>query len=363
MTNTFTLTNVRVFTGDGLSASTSVSVVDGRIADEAAPDAETIDGHGATLLPGLIDTHVHVDSRQQLMAYGRWGVTTALDMGTADWATTGELRHEPGVADLKSAGSVACAVRGTAVRKMHYPPSSAVAGPADAARFVADRASQGVDHIKIVMDERLPFQPKPLDAPTVEAIVAQAHDAGLRVCVHATSVKSFEIASRAGADVLTHVPLVAALDDAQARDVVRGGHAVSPTLIMMKKLVERFPAPIKPKKITYENAVESVRALRRAGATIIVGTDANSDPTAPNTIEHGASLHEELELLVKAGLTPIEALNGATRTAADVFGLTDRGRIESGQRADLLLVDGDPTTDILATQNIKAVWVAGETVR
>lgn len=176
-------------------------------------------------------------------------------------------------------------------------------------------------------------------------------------------MKSFKIASNAGADVLTHAPLASALDGSQARDIAQRGHAVSPTLVMMKKLVERFPAPIKPKKITYENVVQSVQALHRAGATILVGTDANSDPTAPNTIEHGASLHEELELLVQAGLSPIEALNGATQTAADVFGLTDRGRISPGQRADMLLVEGDPTTDILATQHIKQVWIAGEVVR
>ena len=118
-----------------------------------------------------------------------------------------------------------------------------------------------------------------------------------------------------------------------------------------------------PRTITYENVERNVQALHRAGATILAGTDANSDPTAPNTIEHGAALHEELLLLVRAGLSPIEALNAATRSAADIFELTDRGRIDIGLRADLLLVEGDPTTDILATQNIKAVWIAGEEVR
>lgn len=357
------LENVRVFTGKGLTAPQSVAVLDGRLVGDAAADAMKVDGAGRTLLPGLIDTHVHVATRQHLMAYGRWGVTTVLDMGTADWDATLSLKGATGAAHVLSAGHVACAPRGTAVRKMHYPTSSSVTGPQDAARFVADRAAQGVDYMKIVMEERLPFQPKPLDAATVEALVTEAHRAGLRVCVHATSVKSFEIASRAGVDVLTHAPLGSTLDDDQAHAVVDRGSAVSPTLVMMKKLVEHFPAPIKPRAITYENAVRTVQALHRAGATILAGTDANSDSTAPNTIEHGASLHEELLLLVQAGLSPIEALNAATRSAADVFGLADRGRIDIGHCADLLLVEGDPTTDILATQNIKAVWIAGEEVR
>jgi imidazolonepropionase-like amidohydrolase len=106
-----------------------------------------------------------------------------------------------------------------------------------------------------------------------------------------------------------------------------------------------------------------VRTLRRVGVTLIAGTDANSDPTAPNTISHGASLHDELELLVQAGLTPVEALLSATSSTADAFGLSDRGRIRIGSRADVVLVDGDPTTDIAATRNVRGAWIGGERVR
>jgi imidazolonepropionase-like amidohydrolase len=358
-----TITNVRIFTGRGLGAPSIVFVEGGRLADRAAPGAEVVDGRGATLLPGLIDTHVHVDTLQQLKALGRWGVTTALDMGTADWPATSALRGMSGFTDLRSAGAVACAPNGVAVRKMGYPASSAVSGTDDAARFVGERAEQRVDYVKIVLEEAFPFRPKPLDAATVAALSASAHECGLLVCVHATSVKSVRAAMTAGVDVITHVPLVSSLDDALARAVALGGVAVSPTLVMMKKLVERFPAPIKPRSITYANAVESVRALHRAGAVILAGTDANDDPTAPNTIAHGAALHVELELLVAAGLSPVEAINAATRSAADVFGLADRGRIEPGLRADLLMVDGDPTVDIRATQNIRMAWAAGQLVR
>lgn len=362
MPSNFVIDNVRVFSDSGMSGLRSVAITDGLIADDAAPDAERIDGGAGTLLPGFIDTHVHLDNSNQLAAYGKWGVTTVLDMGAKDWESVRSLGNESGVPSVMSAGAVACAVRGTAVRKMGYPASSAVSGPQDAARFIADRTAQGVDYVKIVMEENLPFQPKPLNAGTVEAIITEAHSAGLLVCVHATSVKSFEIASRAGADVLTHAPLAGTLNDEQAAAIARRGLAVSPTLVMMKTLVEHFPFPIKPKKITYDNAVRSVQALHRAGASIIVGTDSNSDSAAPNTIEHGVALHDELELLVKAGLTPIEALNGATGAAADVFRLTDRGRIATGLRGDLLLVNGDPTVDIRATRNIARVWIAGEAV-
>jgi len=101
-------------------------------------------------------------------------------------------------------------------------------------------------------------------------------------------------------------------------------------------------------------ALAAVKELASAGATILAGTD------APNQgVVYGASIHDELAMLVTAGLTPVRALEAATSAPARVFGLGDRGRVAPGLRADLLLVDGDPTRDILATRRIAAVWHAG----
>jgi imidazolonepropionase-like amidohydrolase len=94
--------------------------------------------------------------------------------------------------------------------------------------------------------------------------------------------------------------------------------------------------------------------LHEAGVPIVAGTDAN--PWAPR---HGVGLHRELELLTGAGLTPMEALASATGAPAVHFGLTDRGRVRPGLRADLLLVDGDPTTDITAIGAVVDVWRRG----
>jgi hypothetical protein len=94
--------------------------------------------------------------------------------------------------------------------------------------------------------------------------------------------------------------------------------------------------------------------LKAAHADILAGTDAPN----PGTM-FGASLHGELELLVAAGLTPEEALSAATAKPASCFHLTDRGLVSVGKRADLLLVTGDPTTDITDTRNIVAVWKSG----
>jgi imidazolonepropionase-like amidohydrolase len=107
------------------------------------------------------------------------------------------------------------------------------------------------------------------------------------------------------------------------------------------------------------DVLASVKALHDAGVDILVGTDTSVPLPFLGGLAHGASVHHELQYLVRAGLTPVQALRAATSTPARRFGLTDRGRIAEGLRADLLLVDGDPTTTISDTLNTRAVWRRG----
>jgi imidazolonepropionase-like amidohydrolase len=98
----------------------------------------------------------------------------------------------------------------------------------------------------------------------------------------------------------------------------------------------------------------TIRRLQTNGIDVLAGTD------TPNPgVAHGVSMHGELSELVQAGLTPVQALAAATRVPAERFGLKDRGRIAAGQRADLLMVEGDPTTDITATRSIVRVFKNG----
>lgn len=92
----------------------------------------------------------------------------------------------------------------------------------------------------------------------------------------------------------------------------------------------------------------------------LAGTDSNQIAGTPAQLRHGSSLHTELQLLVKAGLTPIDALRAATTLPAQKFRcIGDRGVIAAGKRADLLMVDGNPTKDIRATRDIRMVWCDG----
>jgi imidazolonepropionase-like amidohydrolase len=367
------ITNVRVFDGGRLGEPTTVVIDDGLISDRTSTDgADVVDALGGTLLPGLIDTHVHADKVSQLETSASWGVTTMLDMGNKDLASLATLKNRPGLPAVKSAGNPASAPGSVFVTKMGFAASTAVTGPDDAARFVAERVEEGSDYIKILVEDPKIPRTKALDAPTVAALVAAAHAAGLKTVAHVVSADTMTTAVRAGADVVTHTALTSDLGPEFDALLAERPVVIIPTLTMMQgvvhsiggKLVMRALAPFVPAtRLNYAHAIATVGTFHRAGQVILAGTDSNDDLSAPRQVPHGESLHEELQRLVDAGLAPVEALRGATCLAAEVFSLTDRGVIAPGRRADLLLVDGDPTTDISATRNIRGVWIGGSRVR
>ena len=121
----------------------------------------------------------------------------------------------------------------------------------------------------------------------------------------------------------------------------------------LKGLFNTFPEG------NFDNCLKTVLALHQAGVDILAGTDVSVPTPALGGLAHGASVHQEMQLLVQAGLSPIEALKSATSIPARRFGLTDRGRVAKGLQADLLLVEGDPTTNIDDSLNIRGVWRKG----
>lgn len=351
-----TIEGVRVFTGTGLSEPTTVHVHDGAIAERSAGGTR-IDGAGRVLLPGLIDAHVHVvRGRDDLRELTEWGVTTGLDMACWPIGLVQAMRAETGVADFRSATIPAVGPGGNHARLPGFPAEGIVTTPGQARAFVERRMADNADYIKIVTEAA---PPAGMDRATVAAIVQAAHEHGLKVVAHSVTTGAVDLAVEAGVDIITHAPLDAVLDDKVITRMVRAGMVSVPTLTMMEGVVRaaRGRGP------RYEPSRDTVAALHRAGVPILAGTDANAAPGAPAAVRHGESLHHELELLVDAGLTPIEALRGATCLPAATFGLTDRGAIAPGKRADLVLVDGDPTADITATRAIAGVWIEGERVR
>jgi imidazolonepropionase-like amidohydrolase len=341
------LTNVRVFDGRALGAPQTV-VIDGDRIGTDATGARIVEGGGATLLPGLIDAHVHLDDRDSLDRLRRFGVTTALVMASWPPARMATLRGGPGHTDLRSAGTPAVGPGSVHSRLPGFPQEGVVAGPEQAAPFVATRVAEGSDYLKVVADVPGP------DQATLDALVAEAHARGLLVVAHAASLVPARMALAARVDVVTHVPLDTALDERAVARMVADGTVAVPTLTMMEGIAERRPGS------DYAAARSSVTAMYRAGVPILAGTDANTAPGGPAQVPHGESLHHELELLVDAGLSTVDALRAATVLPARHFRLPDRGAVTPGLRADLVLVDGDPTSDISATRRVQGVWCAGE---
>jgi imidazolonepropionase-like amidohydrolase len=254
---------------------------------------------------------------------------------------------------------------------MGMPVGSGVSGPDDAARFVRERKAEGSEFIKILIEDPKIPGTKPLLPETVTAIVQAAHTEGFLTIAHVVSAFTLRIALDAGVDVVTHAALGGELDAETQALIAKNGTTIIPTLGMMQGIVETIGGKLMMKivgaivpaaRMKYRFAEATVRSFQRAGSVVLVGTDANDEHKAPFQVPFGEGAHDELSRLVDAGLTPVEAIEGATSRAADVFGFVDRGRIAPGLRADLLLVGGDPTRTISATRDIKGVWIGGERV-
>jgi imidazolonepropionase-like amidohydrolase len=397
--NTFVVSNVRIFDGVRVIGIGSVLVVRGRIAAVGAvgkvrvPSGTPVyDGRGKTLLPGLIESSSHtldavVMARDGLAAADRhdalrFGVTTQVDP-FGDPELIAEARQErqsldrTDRADLWSAGVGVTVPGGFPPDRVLEQPFPRLTTDEDPDRFVADRLQEGSDFVTFVLEDGgLYHQTAPTLTPEqARAVVAAAHRRGRSTVAEATELEQARIAVQAGADGLNHVPFDAVVDDAFRRAIRRQDSYVVTTLAtfdcgvgadnllqdtrvrpllsdtQVAALNLRFPnCPESWRNVGLQN----IRRLHSAGVPILAGTDAGGGVAA-----HGASMLVELADLVAAGLTPAQALTAATAAPAHQLRLADRGRIASGRRADLLLINGNPTEDITAMPDIAQIWKNG----
>lgn len=388
--STFLLRDVRIFDGAQVWPVGSVLVRAGIIAEVGRkivpPDGcAVIEGGDRTLLPGLIDAHVHLPSYppfapralRQGMAFG---VTTQLDMSTDPSnfpAMRADVARGDDVADFRSAGWAATAPGGHPARFWDSFPTLTRAGEAEA--WVADRIAEGSDYIKIIIEDgSILGESYPRLAPDiVPALITAARRRGKLAIVHATVRATALEALAAGVDGLAHLYVGPPPDAADAAAIRAAGAFVIPTAGVVERasgaalarddrrgpyvqpvwrelLEQAVPAGPGSVAAPREALLQAVGLLHRAGVPLVAGTDA----PAPGT-GYGISLHDELARLVDAGLSPVEAIAAATSAPARHFSLQDRGRIAPGLQGDLLLVRGDPTADITATREIVAVWRRG----
>ncbi|WP_182261365.1 amidohydrolase family protein [Rhodococcus sp. UFZ-B548] len=382
-----TITNVRVFDGLDLIAATAVRLELGTIVELgdlviARAHDDLIDGHGGTLVPGLIDSHVHLLPGAPAQALS-FGVTTVLDMFSKPPLVQRAISegHERGNATVFSSSIGATAPGGHP--SMMYAPFPYVSSAQEAADFVRARRNEGATYLKLFYEsgQGVGMTLPSLELPTIRALVDAAHAENMLAVAHAhQAVDAVEVVD-CGVDVLAHAP-TDEMTHAQIAAIVEAKAAVIATL----SIQDGFPSPGEPAPLltqaalvdalspawidvleaqskrwmppqmpSFEIAAQNVGALHRAGCTILAGTDAPN----PGTV-HGASLHRELQHLVAAGLSPVAALRAATADPAEVFALVGRGRIIPGAIADLVLVDGRPDEVISDSQKVVGVWKRGE---
>jgi len=381
----FVIRHARVYDGHQILAQADVWVDAGKIKamgkDLKVPsDVKVIDASGDTLLPGLIDAHTHAWG-DALKEAEMFGVTTELDMFT-DVKFMQQTKKDQAdgkdvdLADLRSAGTLATAPGGHGTEYGLQIPT--LSTPAEAQPWVDARIAEGSDYIKIVIDDASAYgSHRPtLDNATLKALVEAAHKRGKLAVVHIGRQVDARMVIEAGADGLAHLFADTPPQPDFARFVAAHHAFVVPTLDVLESvsgtasgeslttdpriapyLTADDVANLKRSFAMHLNekyAETTVAQLKAAHVPILAGTDAPNPGTS-----HGASLHRELELLVRSGLTPQEALSSATSVPAAIFHLNDRGVLAPGRRADLLLVKGDPTEDIKATRDIVSVWKLG----
>ena len=381
----FAITDVTVFDGEAFRHGWDVWVEDGRIRHagqrlDLPEELPRLDGRGHTLMPGLIDGHVHTFGSTLNDAL-RFGVTTVMDQFTPpDFvATKRGAREEVGrgtEADLFSAGMAATAPGGHGTQ--YGVPVETLTGPDEAAGWVGARKAEGSDWIKIIYEDGSAYgrEIPSLNGETVAALVAAAHAEGLAAVVHVSILDRALEAASFGADGLVHVWHDEVTSEADARRFAEADIFVVPTLSVMasaadsavaelvREAGEAMLSPMQRQTLADRFAgglgeaaavaTENVRRLRAAGVRLVAGTDIPNPGTGA-----GISMHGELRLLSRAGMGSAEVLAAATSVAADAFGVADRGRIDEGHLADLVLVRGDLEEAVSGSHDIVAIWKDG----
>jgi imidazolonepropionase-like amidohydrolase len=368
----------RLIVGDGRVIENATLLVDGTkiaqagaAADVRVPAGATrVNLAGKTVMPMIIDTHVHLSSSRDaltrdLRRRAYYGVSAALSLGTDGYDLL-DMRSQtiPGAARFLSAG------RGiTMAEPGRTTVPYWVATEADGRKAVEELASHKVDIVKIWVDTRA-GKYKKLTTEIYGAIIDEAHKRGLRVTAHIFDLEDAKGLIRAGIDALAH-----GVRDRDIDDELVAMFKQHPNLVLTPNLPVRgvktdldwLRASLTADELAKLEAANSDRPvaqaffgiqarnlakLNAAGVRITLGTDGNS-PWGP---------HDEMLDMVLAGMTPMQVIVAATRNSAEFLRLTDAGTLQAGKSADFIVLDANPLDDITNTRRISAVILRGAAV-
>lgn len=374
--------SVRVFDGNRLWEETADVLFDesGILADANGPADVEVDGTGKTLLPGLIDGHVHMGASgmeppsteagviamgallgTQAQALWQYGITTVRNCGTgknADLAVRNAIREQkiPGVR-IFGCGRVLSITGG------HAWPMAIECDTVDEIRKAARlQLREGADFVKLMATGGMGTKGSVPNAPQLteeqmRTAVEEATMVGKFAAAHCTGLEGAKRAIRAGVRIIEH----AQLDEQTAAMMAQAGAVYCPTIVTRYNILHtedpRFQwmrAKANPGDLVRKR--KALNLCREMGIPVIAGTDAGPNPMTPL----GSSLWRELGIYCEYGMSPMEALHAATAGAASVLGIDgETGSVRPGLCADLALFDGDPTADISQLNTLCCTWQGG----
>ncbi|MFN3609340.1 MAG: amidohydrolase family protein [Hyphomonas sp.] len=375
------ITNVEVFDATGAAPwQGTVLIRDGRIIEagpkvKAPRGAKIIKGNGRALLPGFYDVHTHWGPRGTPAAlpdvaanYLAAGVTTVLDFHQPpeayeprrEWLSQIPSPHTYLIARMSTPGGHGADWSDETTTKWVFTEESAQ-------RAVRELLPYKPDYIKVFTDgwryERSPEETS-MNEEALEALAAEAHANNIRILTHTVTSARGALAARAGVDIVAHSLQDRALREEEVADIVASGLFYAPTLAIYEPRRPGAPeldmesAAVRQRVWKYGVAEENLRTLFAAGVPVALGTDAGI-----GGLVHGDATLREIELLVAAGLSTTDALMAATSVSARALDVAeDRGTIEPGKRADLVLIDGKPWETISDVRKTSLVLVDGAAV-
>jgi imidazolonepropionase-like amidohydrolase len=356
------------------------------------PEAEVVDALGGTIMPGIIDAHVHSTSdpavrRDFLTA----GVTAVCDLGSP-LVDMRQFEQETFGQDLVArglkAGPILTAPGGLPDAVLHANLNYEVASPDEAREAVEKLLDWGADFLKVYLhQENEGFVYPMLREDELSAIVEEAHERETLVRTHVTYISLLDMAISTGVDVIDHIPIHAPqsgpdrLDEAkligllesedpvqvffedlfpryeaQLEKMADAGIVMVPTLDRPFGKLFQAPNPSQEEKITLDIILAIVQRFYDFGGIVGLGTDFNIGTNMNAGMPIG-----EMEMLHAAGLTRLEVIEAATRHSAYACGHEDQlGTIEPGKVADVITVDGDPLEDLQVMSRVILVIKGGK---
>lgn len=321
----------------------TIAGVGPRSAVAVPDDLERVHAPGLTLMPGFIDAHVHI------------GLCDPFDVVTGGVTSVRDLAWPPqlifplversraadfGGPTILAAGPMLTVEGGYPTRAGWAPSGTGrtVDSPDDARHAVETTAREGARVIKVALN---PEVGPVLDRATLQAIVEQAHERGLRVTGHVFGLEQLDVALEVGVDELAHMLMSAERipDDVIAR-MIDQGIVVVPTLSIRFERDRRI-------------AIDNTRCFLQAGGRVVYGTDLGNVGPEPGIDRR------EVEAMGQAGMTPEEIVHSATVGAADWLGLRRVGALAEGRSADIIAVSGAPLEDARALTRVEMVWRLG----